>query len=69
MACFGERRQVVQSGVVSGSLDGSVGLLKNTDGATTLSGSNFYAGGTTVAAGTLLVAGPGILPSGWQRYH
>jgi len=41
------------SGTVSAELAGSAGLLKNTDGTLTLSGTNTYTGATTVERGTL----------------
>lgn len=47
----------VQSGTASAILGGSTAALtKSTNGSATLSGANTYGGGTTISAGTLLVA-------------
>ena len=45
----------MQSGTVSASLAGSVGLNKTTTGSVTLAGSNSYTGTTTVSGGTLIL--------------
>jgi autotransporter-associated beta strand protein len=55
---------VVQSGTVSAGLTGPAGLLKNTAGTVTLSGTNEYTGGTTVSAGVLLVENSAAIPGG-----
>jgi autotransporter-associated beta strand protein len=47
----------VQSGTVSAVLAGAVGLTKSGSGLLTLSAANTYNGGTTLAGGTLSVAG------------
>jgi autotransporter-associated beta strand protein len=45
-----------RTGVVSATLAGSAELRKTTSGVLTLSGENAYTGGTTVSAGTLILA-------------
>jgi len=45
----------LQSGNVSASLSGSVGLGKTTNGTVTLAGSNSFTGSATVSAGTLVL--------------
>jgi autotransporter-associated beta strand protein len=48
-----------QSGVVGAVLGGGKGLVKSGTGTLILSGMNVYTGGTTVAAGSLLLSGGG----------
>jgi autotransporter-associated beta strand protein len=48
----------VQSGMISTNLAGSSGLIKGTSGTVTLSGTNTYAGTTTVNGGRLVLSGP-----------
>ncbi len=50
------------SGVVSGTAT-TAGLTKDGPGTLTLTGANTYAGGTTVAAGTLALGATGALPT------
>ena len=50
-----------QSGTVSANLNGSVGLTKTTAGTLTLSGTNAYAGNTTLNAGVVLFASPNAI--------
>jgi autotransporter-associated beta strand protein len=61
---LGSSSHVVQSGAVSAGLAGPAGLLKNTSGTVTLSGTNTYTGGTTVSAGVLLVNNSAAIPGG-----
>jgi RHS repeat-associated protein len=53
-----------QSSTLSGSISGVGGLIKSGAGKVVLSGSNSFSGGTTVTAGTLVVALAGSLPDG-----
>ncbi len=53
----------LNDGTVSASLTGPGGLSKDTTGTVTVSGTNSYAGPTTVNSGMLIVE-PGALPSG-----
>ena len=53
----------LQAGTVNANLGGSIGVNKTTAGTLTLTGSNSYAGITTVSAGTLLVSGAGSINS------
>lgn len=59
----GTGKTVTVSGVVSGA-DNTVALTKTGAGTVALSGLNTYAGGTTLSAGTLSVAGTGTASSG-----
>ncbi len=54
----------IQRGTIGASLTGSGGLSKTGSDTAALSGSNSYKGGTTVAAGTLVVTSPAALPTG-----
>jgi fibronectin-binding autotransporter adhesin len=53
----------LMSGTVSASLAGTGSLIKSDIGTVVLSGANSYTGGTTVAGGTLQIAGTGTLGS------
>ena len=53
-----------QNTTYSGALSGSGSLIKVGGGALVLSGSNSYAGGTIVDAGTLIATNPNALPEG-----
>jgi fibronectin-binding autotransporter adhesin len=61
---FGSGDYDAQSGTISASLTGSVGLTKTGAGTLILSGSNFYSGATNILDGTLQVAASLALPSG-----
>ncbi|MGA2064655.1 MAG: autotransporter-associated beta strand repeat-containing protein [Thermoguttaceae bacterium] len=54
----------MQSGVAGAALGGAGGLVKTTGGTVTLSGSNSYSGGTTVANGLLEVDNSAAIPAG-----
>lgn len=54
----------LQNGAVSTVLKGSAGLVKNTAGTVTLSGSNALSAQTDILAGTLLLSGAGKIASG-----
>ena len=54
----------LDDGTASANLAGPGGLTKDTTGTVILSGSNSYAGGTTVLAGTLIVSSSASLPAG-----
>jgi fibronectin-binding autotransporter adhesin len=58
-ACFD-----VYNGGISADLAGSAALSKRGTGTVTLSGTNDYTGGTSVYAGTLVIAVAGALPTG-----
>jgi autotransporter-associated beta strand protein len=51
-------------GTASANLAGAGGLTKSGAGTVTLSGTNSYAGSTTVQSGTLIIRGGGALPRG-----
>lgn len=53
----------VESGTISAILGGSVAMTKSTAGSVTLSGNNFFTGGVSINAGTLLLANAGALNS------
>ncbi len=52
------------AGTVKGVISGGVGLTKTGTNSLTLSGTNTYAGGTTVSNGTLIATVTGVLGSG-----
>jgi len=54
----------LNDGMASADLSGPDGLTKGTGGTVVLSGSDSYAGGTVVNAGTLIVTNAGALPDG-----
>jgi len=54
----------LNDGIASANLAGSGGLTKDTGGTVTLFGTNSYAGGTVVNAGTLIVTNSGAMPDG-----
>jgi len=51
-------------GILSGGSNGMIGLVKAGNGTLMLSGTNTYSGGTTVAAGALIVTNSYSLPDG-----
>ena len=55
---------VIQSGTITANLTGPGGLSKTSSGTLTLAGSNSYQGGTSVAAGKLVVTASTALPTG-----
>jgi fibronectin-binding autotransporter adhesin len=52
------------NGGLSADLTGSAGLSKRGTGTVTLSGTNDYTGGTSIYAGTLVIAVGSALPPG-----
>ncbi|HZJ15846.1 MAG TPA: autotransporter-associated beta strand repeat-containing protein, partial [Chthoniobacteraceae bacterium] len=54
----------VRTGMVSANLAGNVALTKTTASTVSLSGTNTYQGGTSIAAGVLSITGASALPSG-----
>jgi autotransporter-associated beta strand protein len=53
----------VESGTISAILGGSGAMTKSTGGSVTLSGNNFFTGGVSINAGTLILANAGALNS------
>jgi fibronectin-binding autotransporter adhesin len=54
----------VQAGTISADLQGNAALAKTGTGSATLSGTNTYAGSTTVSAGTLVLSGGAAIADG-----
>ena len=64
LSVLGSGGFAVQSGLISGNLAGTGGMVKSTAGTVILSGSNNYNGGTQINAGILQFSNSNALPAG-----